>query len=391
MNAAIVIVALFVVVGVVAIVSLRGRTREVRTVDHHQRALDTLERFAKERGVQADHRVGLPKSEQRRVAAGSDDAPPVRLDLGRLADLTDPDMIRIEADYLASGASAETSAQAPGDEEPTKDAAVAASTEDEAVEQAPPPATRPIDRAVADRTTAMAAITPDRAPEDRTELLSAVGPSAAVAADDRSHRGDDAVREHRVYQLHRRTRLPAVIGGAGIAAIAIGLVAFELSSHHAAAPTSQSASSPTSSAPSTTKQSSNAKTSTTSASKKTSTTSKTTSSAKKAKGSASAGPAVALVSSSSTGATYNVVGGAHTVVLQVSSAPCWVEDAQAPGGQVLWDATLPAGGSYTISWSGGPLWLRTGNSGVLSVSVNGHPVHFSAPPGPFDLLFQPVR
>lgn len=378
MTTAIVIVVLFVVVGVVAIVSLRGRTREVRTVDHHQRALDTLERFAKERGVQADHRVGLPKSEQRRVAAGSDDAPPVRLDLGRLADLTDPDMIRIEADYLANGAG-ESTAPEPRDAGSAAELVTAAASEDELVDEAPPSPTGPKGRPRVDRTTAMAAITPDPGAEDRTELFAAVGPSAAVAADDRSHRGDDGVRERRVYQLHRRTRLPAVIGGAGVAAIAIGLVAFELSSHHTAPASRPSPSTSSSKTSSTSKSSKSSKT----------TTRGTTSSTKRTKRSATA-PAVALVSSTSTGATYNVVGGAHTVVLQVSSAPCWVEDAQSPGGQVLWDATLPAGGSYTISWSGGPLWLRTGNSGVLSVSVNGHPVHFSAPPGPFDLLFQPA-
>jgi flagellar basal body-associated protein FliL len=90
-------------------------------------------------------------------------------------------------------------------------------------------------------------------------------------------------------------------------------------------------------------------------------------------------------STSSGGADFHVTASALTVVLH-ASAPCWVEESATPYGKIVWASTLGAGQSYTISTSA-PLWLRTGNVGVLSMTVNGLPVSVSAPPGAYNFSF----
>jgi len=405
MAAAIVIVAAFVVLGVAAVVSMRRRGAEVHDVEQHHRALSTLERFAQERGVQADRRVGLPRSQQLRSPHASDDVPPVRLDLGRLADLTDPDMIRIDADVQARLAAGEDPATILDEQRRAREQAQAqepARAKGEGAQGARPEMAEPQPTAPdvlgvpirderdgaagerADEVVVSRAASGSAAPSaDATAVRGAPGGVGAGASEETAVlEGVGAVpppglaargaagREHRIYSLRRRTRLPVVLGAAGVAALAIGVLAFELSqgaSSQRPSPSRPSGSTGSKTATSAGKPSSNAKHS-----------------------SSAATPAVAEVTSSSQGATYRVAGGVHSVVLQVGAAPCWVADAQAPGGQILWDETLPAGSSYTITWSGGPLWLRAGNSGVLTLSVNGYPVRFSAPPGPYDFTFEPA-
>ncbi len=94
---------------------------------------------------------------------------------------------------------------------------------------------------------------------------------------------------------------------------------------------------------------------------------------------------LSAVSTSSSGADFQVNSSALTVVLH-ASAPCWVEESSTPYGKIVWDSTLAAGQSYTITTTA-PLWLRTGNVGVLSLNVNGLPVAFSAAPGPYNFTF----
>lgn len=91
------------------------------------------------------------------------------------------------------------------------------------------------------------------------------------------------------------------------------------------------------------------------------------------------------VSSNAYGASYSVPTGPVTVVLHAAS-PCWVEESTSPYGRISWDATLSSNQTYTIT-SAAPLWLRTGNVGALSITVNGRPVVFSATPGPYNFTF----
>lgn len=91
------------------------------------------------------------------------------------------------------------------------------------------------------------------------------------------------------------------------------------------------------------------------------------------------------ISSDAYGASYSVPTGLVTVVLHAAS-PCWVEESTSPYGRISWDATLSANQTYTIT-SAAPLWLRTGNVGALSITVNGKPVVFAAAPGPYNFTF----
>ncbi len=316
--------------------------------------------------MQADHQVGEPRSRRNQPERLS----PVRLDLNRLADLTDPDLIRIDLDAASQGHRSTTvppsTIGAPLVDESAPAHVADSVLGDQSEEDRAGAESRPEPPALTASLTLGGSALADR--DDRTELLSSVVAEPTNAEGPSG--GHKSVSERRVYRLHRRAQLPALIGGAGIAAIALGLGMFALLDHRSA--TSQSGVSVPARHDSAHHRSSR------------------TSTQHAQSLSSSAAQAVALVSSSSTGAVYDVAGGAHTVLLQVASQPCWVADASSSSGPIVWDATLSPGSSYTITWQGGPLWLRMGNSGVLSVSVNGTPVHFTAPPGPYNLTFLPA-
>ncbi len=101
---------------------------------------------------------------------------------------------------------------------------------------------------------------------------------------------------------------------------------------------------------------------------------------------AAAPTALTPTSTSPTGATYVVPGGVGTVVIR-ATAPCWVEESATPGGTILWDEVLPAGGSYQLNGNGGTMWLRSGNSQAMTLTVNGLPVNFTSPPGAYNYTF----
>lgn len=79
--------------------------------------------------------------------------------------------------------------------------------------------------------------------------------------------------------------------------------------------------------------------------------------------------------------------GSYTVNLSVSG-PCWVAQSSKAGGVISWDAVLQPGQARSITTSG-PLWLRTGNSTVVKLTLNGVPIHFSSSPGAYNFTFTP--
>ncbi len=99
-------------------------------------------------------------------------------------------------------------------------------------------------------------------------------------------------------------------------------------------------------------------------------------------------PALTLVSSSAQSSTYTAPAGNYTVVVSVS-APCWLAQSVVPGGAISWDAILQPGQSRAISTSG-PLTIRSGNSRSMTILVNGSPLHFTSPPGAYDISFVSV-
>lgn len=88
----------------------------------------------------------------------------------------------------------------------------------------------------------------------------------------------------------------------------------------------------------------------------------------------------------SSGATYFINSPEITLVVN-ASAPSWVEESATPGSTVLWEGIIPAGGSKTLSTTG-PMWIKTGNVNVLSITANGKAVKFSAPPGVYTFTFR---
>ena len=130
-----------------------------------------------------------------------------------------------------------------------------------------------------------------------------------------------------------------------------------------------------------------------SGSKVTSTTTPPTTVAKKTTTSSTTTTAVpqflAPTSSDGSGASYAAPTSAYTVVITVNSGDCWVAQSTAAGAAISWDATLTQGQTHTFQVTG-PLWVRAGNSGVVSLTINGVPVHFTAPPGPYNFQFVPT-
>lgn len=99
---------------------------------------------------------------------------------------------------------------------------------------------------------------------------------------------------------------------------------------------------------------------------------------------ASTGPVVPSFANSA-GAVYYINASSLTLVID-ASAPAWVEESVSPGSKILWEATIPAGGSKTLTLSSS-MWIRTGNVGALKMTMNGRKVQFSAPPGVYDFTF----
>ncbi len=98
---------------------------------------------------------------------------------------------------------------------------------------------------------------------------------------------------------------------------------------------------------------------------------------------------LAATSSDASGAIFAAPTSAYTVVITVNSGACWVAQSTAAGAPISWDATLTQGQTHTFQVTG-PLWVRAGNSGVVSLSINGIPVHFTASPGPYNFQFTPT-
>lgn len=91
-------------------------------------------------------------------------------------------------------------------------------------------------------------------------------------------------------------------------------------------------------------------------------------------------------SANSAGAVYFINSSSINLVINASK-PSWVEESVTQGSTVLWEGTIPAGGSKTLSLNSS-MWIRTGNVGALTITANGRPVKFSAPPGVYDFTFQ---
>ncbi len=96
---------------------------------------------------------------------------------------------------------------------------------------------------------------------------------------------------------------------------------------------------------------------------------------------------IAPFQTNTAGSSIAVPLGSYTVKLTVA-ASCWVAQSATNGGTISWDAVLLSGQSRVITTSG-PLWIRTGNSTVVSLWINGIPVHFTSAPGPFNFSFVP--
>jgi len=287
-------IALMAVSGVVA----SSTSRERRSVKSYHRTLETLSKVS-EREASS---VKILRKEE-----------PVRLDLSHLADLTDPDMIRV----IPEGS------ESPKPPPPPP----------------PPPLSRPAPLVIGEDDDGL-----DAEPQFVPEKASAT-------------RGG------------RRLSGIAMAAGGGVVVLVVAVaVFFEFDSP---------AKVPVISHPKKT------------ASRTAKTSKSTTKKIVKAQvPKTTATPTVITPTSDSTaGATYVIPGGVGTVVIR-ASAPCWVEEATAPGGTILWDATLPAGGSYQLNGNGGTMWLRSGNSRAMTLTVNGLPVKFTSPPGPYDYTFE---
>jgi hypothetical protein len=354
----IIILVAFVGLFIVARISSSRSSNEGRSVESHKKALEVMSRLAKESREE--------RPSEKRASAG-----PVKLDLGRLSDLTDPDMIRID---LSNQEKHDVSATGREEESPKEGSGVQSIREPDEV-------TLMFDdlAGLDGYHGAKSAIHPNSGLTDGASHRD--GGAEMPASDDRSTKA-----KHRVYGGKRSKDLPLVAGGVGAVAIAVGLVFLYLTPSNSVPTKSSSGASTATSAngAATTRTTKTGTSSPTSANK---TSPSSTSRKRKSKNLKTAAlTSLVPVSQSSTGASYNVPGGVQTVLLK-TTAPCWVEDAAYPGGTILWDETLPAGSSYTLHGQQGSLWIRAGNSGALSIDVNGVPVKFNAPPGPYNFTF----
>jgi hypothetical protein len=338
----VIIVIAFVGLAVASRLAWSSSAKEKRYMAQHRRAMETISKLSDAASEQSEP----PRFKVEPLR-------PPRLDLSRLDDLTDPDLIRIEAPLRG----------APTHDSPSE----------------PPPSEPPLD----DTARIERALFPSELVFGEDETL-AGAPSNATEVMPRVLEGDRGGR--RIYRSGGRSIPLSVMAlGLGAVAVLLGVGFFVLSGGtRTSAPTSAqrpadtstgvrgsgmstTGSHRTSGAKSSTKKSSTKKSST-----KKSSTKRTT--------------LTLLTPSQSTAqtATFNVPGGVKTVVVAATGAPCWVAESASPNGPILWDQTLAAGTSYTIHSSTPSLWIRVGNSHDFAMVVNGVRTRFTSPPGPFD-------
>ena len=413
MEVIIVFVVAFIGLAVVARIGLSNATRERRAMSGHRQTLETISKVAD--APVADRDVRTFKVEPLR---------PVRLDLSKLDDLTDPDLIRItsplasddeppvvedpaaDTDQDHDTGRSRTHASSEGD------ATVAHDTfldRDDREDPASVPEREAIDSGLVFGDEGLIDTSPGES-ELTTQLIAAgeVGPSLLTqsmatvesplaqdevdekgSADEQGSTEEFGRGQHRVYSSGRRgVPLSAMAVGAGAIAVLLGVGFFVLGRNTSATVVPPSSTNQTqTTTPS--KTSSTGSQPASSTKKKTGTGgSSTTKQAKSTTGgngasgnSSSASPtSYTPVSSNASYATYDIPGGAKTIVVSASQ-PCWVADSDSANGALLWDETLPAGGSYTISSTAASLWIKVGNAHEFQMQVNGVPVSFSAPPG----------
>ncbi|MHB8190728.1 MAG: DUF4115 domain-containing protein [Ferrimicrobium sp.] len=321
MPEVILIIVVFIGLAVASRFAMSSVSKERRSMAAHRKTLEVMSKVTeKSSEPNAPRIVGAVE--------------PVNLDLSRLDNLTDPDMIRVEID----------SRKGVDISEPIEVQA-------------------PTVRGLSTRNPAIV-IGEDDLDDDRTQLLPTVASDKAEVLAETAASSGSAEGPRRVYSGSRRGLSGAWLAtGAGAAALALG-VGFFLLNH----PGTQLPTVPT-------------KTPTSSSSKTPKSPSPTSSSQ------AATPTAYHPTSSSASGASYGVAKGVSTVVLTTTGASCWVEESTVPGGTILWDATLPPGSRYVLQGQGGSMWLRAGNSHSLSIAVNGIPVRFSSPPGPYNFDF----
>jgi cytoskeletal protein RodZ len=87
-------------------------------------------------------------------------------------------------------------------------------------------------------------------------------------------------------------------------------------------------------------------------------------------------------------ATYATGRDQFAVLMQATDAPCWVQVRSGPGGQVLFEGTLQPGENRPFDASRA-LWVRLGNLGHATVTVDGAPLVLpNRPSFPYNLLLQ---
>ncbi len=407
MTVIIIFVVAFIGLAIVARVGLSNATRERRSMSGHRQTLDMISKVAD--APAADRDVRSFKVEPLR---------PVRLDLSKLDDLTDPDLIRITTPLASDDDRPQTTPESKGFDN--------RESGDQRLESEPQAPTRDTSEILEG-----ASSVPEHASAvdsglvfgeegvlekkadvntDSTVQLTPIGgvhassmteamPVVETSLNEREPNPEvdgQGTREHRVYSSSRSLPLSAMAVGAGAIAVVLGVGFFLLgrnSSTTVIPPSSTHTTTPSKSRPST--PSAGSKSTSTSKKKTSSTTggssskpstpssSSTSNSGSQSTGGSSSTPSkYTPVSANSSSATYDIPGGARTVVVSASQ-PCWVADSDSANGPLIWDQTLPAGGSYTISSTASSLWIKVGNAHDFQMQVNGVPVSFSSPPGVF--------
>lgn len=335
----VIIVIAFVGLAIASRLAWQNSGKEKRYIAQHRKIMETMSKLSDAASEQADP----PRFKVEPLR-------PPRLDLSRLDDLTDPDMIRIEAPI----------GSAP-EEQPAPEQSL-----DE---------TARIERAIFPSELVFGE--DELAREGAFDTTEALAPPATPTASFPAASSPS----RRIYRTGGRSvPLSLLAVGAGAVAVLVGVGFFVLSGGtHSGVPT-DATSPPATTSKSTSSSTSPRKSSSTSGHGKTK-----TGSTKRSQSTKVATPRVLTpVSSTAQTATFDVAGGVKTVVVAATAAPCWVADSASPNGPILWDQTLTPGSTYTIHSSSTSLWIRVGNSHDFAMRVNGIPAQFSSPPGPFD-------
>jgi hypothetical protein len=101
--------------------------------------------------------------------------------------------------------------------------------------------------------------------------------------------------------------------------------------------------------------------------------------------SSSARGVLTAVSTTSSGATYNVSAGAHQLVVS-SRTSCWVEVSQ--GGRTLFAAVMPPGGSQTFGLTGATTVQLGSAGGSLTVKGGGRSRRLAPPAAPYSFVLR---